>query len=172
MKSIFSLIALLAIWSNIHSQTIKENQVDEFTKNKVIRTSWEFISKSKIYAHVRASKINGDQTLDFRFMLPGGDHVFAIPTGDAIMFKLENDSIITLKNTEHKISCSGCGAVNIIGSQAEGVEIFSILSQADIEQLSKYKIKKIRLYTTDGYREAEIADKFQDIIKKELLIII
>lgn len=160
----------------MNAQTIKENQVDEFTKNKVIRTSWEFISKSKVYAHVRASKINDEQTLDFRIMLPGGlgsgDHVFAIPQGDAIMIKLENDSIRTLKNTEHKISCSGCGAVNIVGSQAEGIEIFSLLNKADFEQLSKYKIKKIRLYTTDGYKETEIAEKFQDIVKKELALII
>jgi hypothetical protein len=68
---IFLFIGLTGNYS--FGQTIEENQIDEFTKNKVIRTSWEPLSKSgNIYAHARASKINESLYVDFKIMLAGG----------------------------------------------------------------------------------------------------
>lgn len=167
---IFCLILLIGV-NNLSAQTLKENKVDEFTKNTVKRTSWEPISKmGKIYAHARASKINDNIYLDIRSLFPAVD-VFAVKEGEAVMIKLKTDSIITLTNPKAQVSCKGCGSVNIIGSDGYGVELNLLLNKEQIESLTKNKATKVRIYTTDGFVESDIKEKFQENIGKVLKLI-
>lgn len=164
-------LVLLITVNNISAQTLKENKVDEFTKNTVKRTSWEPISKTgKIYAHVRASKINDNTYLDIRTLFPAVE-VFAIKEGEAVMIKLNTDSIITLTIPKGLVSCKGCGSVNIIGSDGYGVELNLELNKEQIESLAKNKVTKIRIYTTDGFVESAIKEKFQETINRVLKLI-
>ena len=176
MKLTATIICFLCLSIVTHGQMIKEDQVDEFTKNKVVRTSWEPLTKKgKIYSHARVSKINTTTYLDFKIMLSAGltmDHsVFAIEKGETVMLKLNNDTIVTLNNPEHLISCTGCGAINIIGSGVQGIHLKIDLTDNQISTLLDHKITKIRIYTTDGYVENEVPDKFQEIVSKELSLI-
>lgn len=176
LKKIAFSLALFFLIEAVSSQTIKENQVDEFTKNKVIRTSWEPLSKNgNIYAHVRGSRINEIFYLDIKIMLAGGlkigGSIFSIQDGPYIMFKLENDSILTLHNPKYEIACRGCGAINLIGSEGYGVNLKIPLEADKIDYLITHKITKIRLYTTDGYVEGEVKEKFSDMIAKEFKLI-
>lgn len=145
------------------SQTITENNIDEFTKNKVVRTTWEPICKSKnIYAHVRGSKINDIYTLDIKIM--NGGSVFAIKNGPNIMFKSISDSVIVLDVPKYEISCRGCGAINIIGSDGQGVALYIPIEKEVVEYLIKNPVKKMRIYTTDGYVESDLKEKFQETL--------
>jgi hypothetical protein len=161
----------LLIFIKANSQTLKENKVDEFTKNSVKRTSWEPVSKmGKIYAHVRASKINDQYYLDVKTILLAGD-VFGIKEGDVVMLKMSTDSILTLNNPKHLVSCKGCGSVNIIGSDGYGVELNLPVLPDQVDYLISNKITKIRIYTTDGFVESDIKEKFQDAASRVLKLI-
>lgn len=175
MKHLSILISLCISFA-CNAQTIKENQVDEFTKNKVIRTSWEPLCKSgNIYAHVRASKINDQLYIDLKFMLAGslkiGGTIFSIADGPKIMLKLSNDTIVTLVNPKYEIACRGCGAVNLIGSEEYGVFLKIPVEDSQLDFITSYGIAKMRIYTTDGYVESDIKEKFKDIIINELKLV-
>jgi hypothetical protein len=151
------------------SQKLTENQVDEFTKNTVKRTSWEPLSKTgRMYAHVRAAKINDKYSLDLKLMfkegLLYGTSVFAVKDGQNVMLKLDNDSIVKLDVLKYEISCRGCGAINLIGSDGQGVHLIMLLDKETVAYLSGNKVVKIRVYTTDGYTESDIKEKHQQSI--------
>jgi hypothetical protein len=174
MKMIAISIAIITA-NTLTAQTIKEDKLDEFTKNRVKRTSWEPLSKrGSIYTHVSAVKINNSFYLDLKVMLAGGPKggsIFSVNDGKSIMFKLQNDTILSLTNPKYEIACLGCGAVGLIGSQAYGVRISIPLNQSQYDFLASNKITKFRLYTTDGYVESEIKDNFQNIVIKEFQLI-
>ena len=145
MKYLMIAITFLTV-SFTHGQTLKENKVDEFTKNTVKRTSWEPIAKTtSIYGHVRGSKINNIYYLDLRSMFNGGE-VVGIKEGPVVMFKMNTDSILTFNNLKHTVACKGCGAINIIGSDGYGVELNIPLTNEQIDYLTNNKITKIRIY--------------------------
>jgi hypothetical protein len=165
----FAIICFTSAYA--HAQTIRENKIDEFTKNSVKRTSWEPISKiGKIYGHVRGSKINDQFYLDLKCILDGGN-VVGIKEGPVVMLKMNTDSVITLINQKHIVSCKGCGSINIIGSDGYGVELNLPLTNDQVEYLTKNTATKIRIYTTDGYIESDIKEKFQDNIKNVLQMV-
>jgi hypothetical protein len=87
------------------------------------------------------------------------------------MLKLDNDSVLTLNNPKYEIACRGCGAINLIGSEGYGVHIKIPLESDQIDYLIDHKIMKMRIYTTDGYVEGDVKDKFSDIIAKEFKLI-
>jgi hypothetical protein len=176
LKPIVLALSILFLKVAASGQTIKENIVDEFTKNKVVRTSWEPLAKvNRFYAHSRVSKINDNVFLDLKIMIGRsfeiGGSIFSIKDGPYIMFKLENDSVVTLTNPKYEIACQGCGAVNLIGSSGYGVNLKIPIDEPLIEHLSSHKVTKIRIYTTDGYVEEDIKEKFRETVLKELKLI-
>lgn len=169
MKYIITAIGLFIVQS-IAAQKIAENKVDEFTKNTVKRTSWEAIQRtSTLTAYCRVSKINDVVYLELRCML--GGYVFAIDKGDKLMLMTDTDSVITLLNGKYEISCKGCGSINITGSALQGAELSYLVSNDEFNFLLNNRVKKLRLYTTKGYVEAELKDKFSETLMKEFALI-
>ena len=72
------------------------------------------------------------------------------------MLKLDNDSIIDLKNLEYSITCTGCGAIGFAGSQIQGTETNYLLNNVQIATLKNHRVVKIRFYTNDGFDEFEL----------------
>lgn len=174
MKKMF--LSLFLIPAFAFSQKIEENKIDEFTKAAVKRTTWEIISKGSLsrpydmYCHARVSKIDGVTFLDLR-IISGSGAVFSLQKDAKIMFKMDNDSIVTLLNIKFVVTCSGCGATGYVGSSAQGLEASFVLPTEEFNDLKTHSIKKIRLYASDGYIETDMQDKWKDVIKNELLII-
>lgn len=176
IKNLAALFITVSFTMVVSAQELKENKIDEFTRNNVKRTSWEPLSKSgKLYVHARTSKINDAYFLDLKIMLGSamniGGTIFSITDGPNIMFKMGTDSVLSLVNPKYEVSCQGCGAINIIGSEGYGVHLSIPIDQNQFDYLFKNKVKKIRIYTTDGYTETDIKEKFEDIIIKELLLV-
>lgn len=164
------LLLLLLVPTMAHSQKIIENQVDDFTKNNVIRTSWDpFTRSGRAISFSQFSKINSLYFLYIKINLKGGP--FSVGEGDKLMLMAENDSILTLLNSKYQISCRGCGAIGIAYSAMDGVELSFHLSESDVQFLLTNKIKKMRLYTTSGYIEEEVKAKFAETFNKQLSII-
>lgn len=175
MKRLLYLQLIVFLSINCFGQKLAENKVDEFTKASVKRTSWELLTKKGIYSNVRLSYIDDRRYLDIKFMQSGyigfGGSIFSIRDGENISFKMSNDSIINLSVPKYEIACSGCGAVGLIGLQAYGIGINIPLNDSIIAVLSSTPVVKIRIYTTDGYIEADVPAKNQDLLKKEFALL-
>lgn len=165
MKNLLVTYCLLFISSISFSQKIEENKVDDFTKNLVTRTSFEVLSRNGFNSYCRINKINQSYFLQIRVM---NGTVLAVQANSDVMFKMSNDSIISLKVMEGASSCLGCGAIGFLGSASPGIDFKILLTSEEIKQFNSLKIKKVRIYTIDGYIEAEVKEKFSDIITKEL----
>ena len=171
MKYRFLAILLFPIIT--FGQKLEENKVDEFTKSFVKRTSWETISpfnmSNRFYAFTSFRKINNIYLLDFKMTLRN-DAVFSINKGDNIMFKT-SDSVIIMSNSNYKISCKGCGVKGFTGSGLEGIEVVYEISESDVKYLISNKIKKIRVYTSDGYVEEDIKEKYAEMFIRQLKLV-
>lgn len=164
MKKILLIITILCSLQGM-TQTLVENKTDDFTKATVKRTSWEKLvyQLSKFTCFIRFSKIDTLYYLDVKIMEAG--NVFSIDKDSKIMLKLSNDTIYTLNNLAYVISSIGDGAIGFVGSQAMGIETSYIsFSDRTFKQLETFPIKKIRIYTTDGYLETDVLDKFSNLV--------
>lgn len=167
MKWMLSTFAILFI-IKISAQTIEENYTDDFTNNKIIRTSWEVFSRNPdLNGYLRISKINNKTYLDLKLFTG----VVSMEKGSEFMLKLTNDSIVKLAANETVISCLGCGAIGLLGSQAYGLNVSFELAEEIIALLFQKPVKKARIYFRTGYREADIKEKFGDVIQKLLSLV-
>jgi hypothetical protein len=158
MKSIFTLFLFL-FFGNIYSQSIKENKIDEFTKIKTIATDWEVLNREfscGCASFHRFKRINNTNYFEFKYM---DSKVLSVMKGDVFMFKLNNDSIVSLKSAESIVGCRGCGAIGLSGSEAYGIKVSYYISEEDFEKLKNNTITKIRFYTTSGYINLDVKEK-------------
>lgn len=154
------------------SQTLEENKIDEFTKASVKRTSYEpLIQNGKWYLFFRVSKINGTEYLDMKMIYYKNNKYQIIRQGMQVMVLLQDDSVINLSNIETATSCRGCGARGLSGSGALGIAVNYLVHPDDHRALKSLPIKKIRIYTTDGYIEDEIKDKRSDLLIQLLSLV-
>ena len=157
---------MVLIWLG---QSIAEDKIDEFTKTSIKRTSWESLTSSIIYtSYFRFSKINDDFFLDIKLI---DGNVFSIDEGQKIMFKLSNDKILALQNLEHQITCTGCGAKGFVGSTGQGIQVSYPLNKENFDMLKEYDVLKIRIYTSEGFREGDLKTKNLKKFKKGLSLI-
>lgn len=151
------------------SQELIIDKTDEFTKTKILRTSWEPLTrKQSFYCFVQASKLNNDHIIAFKINLR---RVFSIHEGDAIFLKLANDSIVTLRSTKSRISCRGCAEVGLTTAYMDGIELSIPISPDTYEILTSSPVTKIRINTSGGYIEEEIKEKAGQMILKELKLV-
>lgn len=172
MKKLFMLTVLIffGIVIQANGQKLAENKVDDFTNNSVKRTSWETINMDmKFTAYFRLSKINDAMYFDLKMMIGGG--VFAIGEDQELMFKLKDGQIVKLKNLEHTITCRGCGANGLSGSNAHGLKVSYLITAEQAGLLTDSVVEKIRIYTTDGYVEDDLNSKTNSKIQRALALI-
>lgn len=164
------IILLLLLPSFSIGQKIVDDKTDDFTKAKIKRTSWETIcGKGSFYTYAKGAKIDDTRYLTLRIM--GNHNHFTVRDSDVLMIKMQSDTIIELRIYEPAYSCRGCGAISIVGSAAEGIEVRFKLIESVYEYLINNKIAKMRLYTSDGYMEGELKEKHAEMLIKVLELI-
>jgi hypothetical protein len=154
------------------AQKIEENKIDEFTKNSIKRTSWDILVykfNGSMYLHTRMSAINDSYYLDVKYLCQGG---CSIGQGAELMLKLENDSIVSYKIPEGKVSCRGCGSTGIVGEDKDGLDLSFPISKDNLKLLSTQKAKKIRLYLSGGYVEGDISSSNAKSLAKQAFLIL
>lgn len=163
------LFLLLPVFGN--AQKLVENTKDEFTGAIVKRTQWEqFSGKVKHFSYIRASRIDNNFYIGYKLSM--NNQVFGISQGAKLMIKLADSTIITATAVENKVTCGGCGAINILGGTGPGMNIEYSIPGDKFLELLKSKAVKIRLYTSDGYTEADIKEgNAADFIKQAELLI-
>ena len=164
-KFILNFILILFI-SNIYSQKIKRDIIDEFTDSRIIETSWERMGLGGFY---RFKKVNG--TYYFNFKYPRMN-VFSVAEGAKLILKLEDGSRLTLFNSEYEISSIGAGAIGLVSSGTWGVSIYYPVTELELKIFEKINVEKYRIYTSLGYNDIEMKSKHSKKLKKSALLIL
>lgn len=152
MKRFILFLAILSICGSAYSQRIVKNEKDAFTGSHVIETSYVTLSDG-LTCSIRS--VNGIHVLLVSFN--GGDEIYTMERDAQFMFKLQNDSIITLANLEDAVG-------EYWSSPVGNISHFTLktkyeLSEDKINKLQTHKITNVRFYTTDGYIERKVSEK-------------
>lgn len=145
MKQYLLLAALFFNYS-LMAQRIKVNEIDKFTKERRIETSFSWLKRG-IGCGIGFYFRSVDDT---RFMTASGYNCGADVIGarDEIIFLLDNDSTISLTPT----SIQGYN----VGSSGNTYTHQYNVTLEQIKLLSKHKIKSIRKYGHDSYEDISI----------------
>jgi len=157
MKKI--IIAWILVFTSFgYSQNCKyeKNEIDEFTKNKILETKFEWLTPNQGYAF---KKINKSKNLKIKLNY---NSVFSIRKNDKIMFLTENNEPITLLFEETVIS-------NILNLNNFYIITLINISDKIVDRFKNESINKIRIYYSDGYLDYDVkekrAKKFKEILK-------
>jgi pimeloyl-CoA synthetase len=169
------LLPLLLFCSTAFAQKLITDKTDEFTHHKVKETSIEILAHpfkmSGFSYDFRFKKVDEDVYLNLRIMLMSNS-VFAIKDGRVLLLKMQNDSVIELKNSDYTISKRGAAGNGLSASNCEGASLYFSLSKEDIEMIKNNKIIKVRLYTTDGYTEQDVKAAADKRVKDALALVL
>jgi len=173
VKQIFLvLIFLITPITAVFSQKLAENYIDDFTGDKILRTSWEkLIYNNKTVTYFRLVKINDFRFVQLKIMYGNFNRrVFSINKQQESMIKFTNGEIAKLFCTDYTITCTGCGAIGINGSGAQGIKVSYILNNIEYEKFTD-RIEKIRIYTSIGLIDNEIKPKHSKLFINALKLI-
>lgn len=154
MKRALFLVLLSTMWIAAFSQKIVKNEKDAFTGNQVTETSYATLSDGLTCA-IRA--VNGKAVLLVSFN--GGDEVYTMERDAQFMFKLQNDSIITLTNIEDAVSEYKSFTIGSTRISHFLLQTKYILPEEQLALLKSDKITKVRFNTTAGYIERNVSEK-------------
>jgi hypothetical protein len=169
MKKILLSFAVIFLYSASFAQSIKESFIDDFTGNKVIKTSWVSVMSYMTDSYIRLTQINTSTIIDFKLCIGG---VFSIKEGAELMFKMDNEKIAKFRCLEYAITSMGGGSVGLFGSQAQGLMARYVPADStSLPLLSTNNVKKIRIYTTDGYVDQNVSEGESNSIREAFFIL-
>jgi len=137
------------------------NEKDEFTGAMKLETWGKLIREfTGSNANLILRKIDSTYYLLLNYNVQYAK-AMVIGTNDRLMLKLENDSVLFFNPTEITT-----GTLNTVsGITTTQIKINYFATKDQIVMLSKYGIKKVRVYFTDGYKEHETKEKNANEIK-------
>lgn len=165
-------IIFICITITASSQYIIEDNTDDINGNRVARTTWETLKFEPQGPAAFFSVSCNNGTIYFRLKLTlrwGAES--DIEKDAELLFKLDNDSTITLYNLRYDKSEKNKGAKGILGADLHGTLTHYQISQEDIDKIKNNKIVQWRVYTTDRYVESKIREKKYTLIKHSLIMI-
>jgi hypothetical protein len=164
MKKTTSLLIIffgLTIFSYGQNCEYLTNEKDEFTNAMKLETWGKLIREfTGSNANLILRKIDTTYYLLLNYNVQYAKAMVA-GTNDLLMFKLENDSVLYFKPTEITSGNLNTSA----GITTTQIKINYFATKDQIVMLSKYGIKKVRVYFTDGYKEHETKEKNANEIK-------
>jgi hypothetical protein len=148
MRKLLLLLTFVTVCSTIFSQKIVKNEKDEFTGSKIKETSYVTISDGFT---CRIRVVNDTPVLMVGFN--GGGEINTMEEGAKFMFKLENDSIVTLYNMETAVSeYFSMGNISHFLLKTK-----YLIPNEELNVLKSNKIVKVRFITTEGYIERKVS---------------
>ncbi|MBV4220919.1 hypothetical protein KSZ35_09415 [Bacteroides xylanisolvens] len=131
-------------------------QIDDFTGEKVITTSWEKIysggATGKNQTRIRFRHEGGTDFIEFRIFT---DCVASCDKGKEILLKT-NSNIIKVYNLEYTLTKPGDWNPNGINNK---LGIYLTCSSSELNKLSNESVTKMRITLSDGYRDLELKEK-------------
>lgn len=132
------------------SMKIAKDEIDEFTGNRTLITSWEGLCANII--HVRFRLQNGLKILDFKLV---ENDAIVIGEGDKLMFKSTVDNIGEFSSIGIYRGEKGGGAVGINGSGNWGI---MATYKGDLSYFVDNIARLMRINTAEGYIDKKIGE--------------
>lgn len=137
------------------------NEVDEFTKLKILETDFKVLSYASFQREVirvQGVKINDDRILRCYFVYP---QIFSLEAKSKLMLLNEEGEVFTLYNTKYQIAKhNGVNAWYCIVNYS--------LNSESYQNLMGFIPVKARYYTTEGYIQHEVKKKRSESIVEVL----
>jgi|TARA_R110002153_G_C13010229_1_gene466191 hypothetical protein len=151
-------ILLFIITSASFSQKIVKHKIDEFTNQVIKDTSWEKLAwNGNMNALVRGRRVDLNYYLEFKMILD--NKVYSVDEGEVLLLKLSDGDILKLNNLKFEVSSVGGGSVGISGSNLLGINFTCSISESEITKLKNKDLVKLRIYTSEGYKEESVKQK-------------
>ena len=149
MKKLFLLLVLLLpVMAN--AMKIETDEIDEFTGNRTVITSWESLCRQNI--HIRFRQQNNHVFLDFKMFY---DNAIVIGQDNKLMIKSTADEIVEFAPVGTFTGEKGGGATGFAGSAAWGINATYV---GDVSWFVDNVAKLMRIYTTDFYIDKNISE--------------
>ena len=161
MKRNLFLITLSLFSISIFSQQIVENQIDKFTKNKVIQVNasssknWstsDAVTKG-MFKNVFVSFRKVNQTNYLQLGVSANGYILCFSEDKEAILLFSDDSTLKLKNLD-----TNCDHNLVAGK--------FILSDENLELLKTKELQGIRIYFSEGYSDYEIRKNKKAVIQK------
>lgn len=168
MKKILFLIFACFLVSSSYAQRIKKNEVDKFTKTKVVETTWEslysvnFMASGFIYKFDFCIRKAGDL-----YVMPANILLKEIEKYDehsGVTFLLDNEETVVLTTV-----FTGIGAEKF-GNGYYFETSFNI-DATDVQKLKEHKITNVRVSYLGGHYDKELKGKKQELVMKCLQLV-
>lgn len=170
-KLIISALACVSLCVSANAQKIKVNEIDKFTKQQVIETSFEKIVSDKSVLGssggrlmkniwIAFRKVNDNEYLRLKWCT---NNVLAMDSNADVIFLDEEGNTYTFQNTDFTVAGKGEGTVGAWGSALYGLNIYLT---GDCSALEGKVITDMRINTTDGYIDFELNKKATNTISK------
>jgi hypothetical protein len=159
------LITVIAVFAlSSFGQKIKTDEVDKFTKERIVETSFEKIVSDKSPLGSTGGRLMKNIWVAFRQV---GDvtflrlkwctnQVLALSENADIIFLDSDGNTYTFKNTDFTVSGQGEGTVGAFGSALYGLNIYMV---GDCSVLKDKTITDMRIHLTDGYMDFQLNKK-------------
>lgn len=162
-------ISLLSVVFTLSAQKLVKDEVDEFTGNKVRKTSYEKLVYPSKQMYVHMLFVDGQYVLGMKSMLGG---VYSIGSDDLLYLKLGNNEVVKLTPMESTVACKGCGSPSAISAaNVYGTFVQYKLSDEDVKLLESSPIVKVRCTYSKGMAEAEVKGKRQTVVQDLIKLI-
>jgi|ERR1035437_3217135 hypothetical protein len=150
MKKILLIVMVVVATFSAKAQSIKVSESDKFLKKYRIETSMESMKLGSGNAYKFGFR-SVDKTIFF-VMFSYGEMAGVIGADSKIMFLLDNDSTIS-------ITSKGVQGYDPSGGANTATHEYYI-TESDINQLKEHKIKSMRKYLSDGYKDNDFKDSW------------
>lgn len=160
MKGILTTLLLVCAFG-LRGQPCEydRKEIDEFTGSDVTITKFtELYSDDFKLIKVQLMRVDSFYSIVIGMNI---GKIYAIDEGAQLMFIMEDSSVFATPSLKHTVAT---GRESIIGTIWYGTTAFYLDSER-LKMIATYGIKKLRIYTTDGYLEVTISPEAQNIIK-------
>ncbi len=161
------LLILILTTLSIHSfsQEIIENKIDRFTKERIIKTSFERIALSTFEISRNDAFVQlvyADSTIYMIIKWTCGSYL-SIDKDAEILFLDSLEHTYTFYNSEYTIASLGAGTVTLItNTNAYGVTLYLY---GNISHIKDKIITYIRFYTSEGYHDIKINTRYFNVLQ-------
>lgn len=174
MDKIFTLLLVLIVNLSF-SQELMEKTTDDFTGRTEMYTSWEVLFKKGLTPSIckyRFNNIDGNIVFQVKLVVNGGE-VFLVDETMPIEFLMGKGQLVKFYPNAASIARKGGASDGFIGSSRWGASITYLpTTNADVETLSKNRVKKVRVHTDIGYVEDELKSKEQKTLSNSIALIL
>ena len=144
------------------SQEIVRNEIDDFTGERVVETSWERIYRGgatgSYQTRVRFRYENGKEYIEFRIYT---GYVTSCLAGDRILMKTDK-GIVRVSNVEYAVTEAGAWHPDGINARL-GIYL---VCRGDMDMLAESDVRKVRFYFNKKYVDIELGGKGAETLKE------